>query len=365
MRRLRIQPLSVLLSVHTSQRMYIALDHSPLDFAAFEARHVYSLPARVGYRLAMHYVSGALFGAGWVVGSLEILGAPSGLARSVRTGLRDFVAMPVEGVVMRGPWGLLVGITHGSVSLVRNVTAGAVNSVTKLAASVARNLDWLTLDAEHRQRTEELRQRQRPGSIGEGIAQGLTGLGISLLGAVGGLSRHTLEAQSSMDVVAGLGRGLVGAVTKPISGAAELVALTGQGMLQTVGFNMMPAAREAPDERWTNGDGAEPAAAKITAKLVPGVDGGVMGCDQVLFVVVGTARSAQAEALVVALCTRVLVVVDVREDRVVEVFALERIGVQVDGGDETLVRIAVSGAVDRTAEEQEVSALLCVVRSYT
>lgn len=55
-------------------RMYIALDHSPLDFAPFERRDIHTLPMRFGYHLGMHYVSGAIFGAGWVVGSLEILG---------------------------------------------------------------------------------------------------------------------------------------------------------------------------------------------------------------------------------------------------------------------------------------------------
>lgn len=167
--------------------------------------------------------------------------SPSGLARSVSTGLWDFVSLPVQGL-FRGPWGFLLGLTHGSASLLKNVTAGTVNSVTKLAASFARNLDRLTLDDEHLQRTEALR-RSRPQGITDGFTQGLTGFGINLLGAVGGIARHALEAKSSVEVFTGLGRGLVGVVTKPISGAAELLALTGQGVLHSVGFNTMPMAR--------------------------------------------------------------------------------------------------------------------------
>lgn len=129
--------------------MYIALDHSPLHFAQFEHKNIYTTTMKLGYNIGMHYVSDAIFGAGWVVGSLEILGSPSGLARSVSTGLWDFVSMPVQYSLMRGPWGVLLGITYGSASLIRNITAGTVNSVTKLAASVARNLDRLTLDEEH------------------------------------------------------------------------------------------------------------------------------------------------------------------------------------------------------------------------
>ncbi|KAH8278838.1 hypothetical protein KR018_010220 [Drosophila ironensis] len=233
-----VEPLSLLLSVHTSSRLYIALDHSPLSFSRYERQQILTVPLRFGQSLGLHYLSGAIFGAGWVVGSLEILGSPSGLARSFTTGLRDFVSMPVQGL-FRGPWGFLVGVTQGSASLLRNVTAGTVNSVTKLAGSVARNLDRLTLDAEHIELTEA-RRRARPQGFADGLTQGLTGLGISLLGAVGGLAHHTLEARSSVGVIAGLTKGIVGALTKPISGAAEMLALTGQGVLHTVGFNTMP-----------------------------------------------------------------------------------------------------------------------------
>ncbi|XP_064550817.1 intermembrane lipid transfer protein VPS13B isoform X2 [Drosophila montana] len=233
-----VEPLGLLLSVHTSSRLYIALDHSPLSFSRYEREQILTVPLRFGQSLGLHYLSGAIFGAGWVVGSLEILGSPSGLARSFTTGMRDFISMPVQGL-FRGPWGFLVGITQGSASLLRNVTAGTVNSVTKLAGSVARNIDRLTLDAEHIELTEA-RRRARPQGFADGLTLGLTGLGISLLGAVGGLAHHTLEARSSVGVLTGLTKGIVGAITKPISGAAEMLSLTGQGVLHTVGFNTMP-----------------------------------------------------------------------------------------------------------------------------
>uniref|UniRef100_A0A182LUK0 Uncharacterized protein n=1 Tax=Anopheles culicifacies TaxID=139723 RepID=A0A182LUK0_9DIPT len=240
-RCVRIEPLAVLLSVHACMRLYIALDHSPLEFAAFERRSVRSLPIKFGNAVGMHYLSGAIFGGGWVIGSLEILGSPSGLARSVTSGLRDFVSLPVQGL-FRGPWGFLVGVSQGSASLIRNITAGTVNSVTKLAQSVSRNLDRLTLDSEHVQRTDALRRR-RPQGMTDGFTQGLTGLGISLLGAVGGLAHHPLQATNPIGVVTGMGKGIVGAFAKPISGAAELVALTGQGMLQSVGYNTLPTPK--------------------------------------------------------------------------------------------------------------------------
>ncbi|XP_030768330.1 vacuolar protein sorting-associated protein 13B-like isoform X2 [Sitophilus oryzae] len=241
-----VSPVSLLLSVHSSVKMYIALDQSPLQFSKFERRRIFTTPYRLGHALTMHYLSGAIFGAGWVVSSLELLGSPGGLARAMGTGLRDFVSLPYRGLV-QGPMAFLKGITTGSASLMRHVTAGTLQSVTKLASSVARNLDRLTLDEEHQKRAEEQR-RQRPMGVAQGFMQGLTNFGISLLGAVGGIAHHPLqsvmsEGASPRSLVAGVGLGIVGVFTKPLSGAAELVAMTGQGLLQGAGWNSLPNPR--------------------------------------------------------------------------------------------------------------------------
>jgi len=56
-----------------------------------------------------------------------------------------------------------------------------LKSVTNFASSVSRNMDRLSLDGSHQRRQEESR-RHRPEGVGEGLVQGLTGLGISVLG---------------------------------------------------------------------------------------------------------------------------------------------------------------------------------------
>ncbi|KFB38642.1 AGAP003489-PA-like protein [Anopheles sinensis] len=320
-RCIRIEPLAVLLSVHACMRLYIALDHSPLEFAAFERRSVRSLPIKFGNAVGMHYLSGAIFGGGWVIGSLEILGSPSGLARSVTSGLRDFVSLPVQGL-FRGPWGFLVGVTQGSASLIRNITAGTVNSVTKLAQSVSRNLDRLTLDSEHVQRTDALRRR-RPQGMTDGFTQGLTGLGISLLGAVGGLAHHPLQATNPFGVVTGMGKGIVGAFTKPISGAAELVALTGQGMLQSVGYNTLPTPKlsRKPLQR------LEPISHKALWEPQAVCEGSL------LFTVQAThALHGEYRLVLVAIYSKALVLYDVHECALLEVLDLKTVFFDTDDG---------------------------------
>ncbi|XP_037953413.1 vacuolar protein sorting-associated protein 13B isoform X2 [Teleopsis dalmanni] len=344
LRSFRIEPLSVLLSVHTSVRLYIALDHSPLSFGTYEREHIITAPLRFGQSLGMHYLSGAIFGAGWVVGSLEILGSPSGLARSFTTGLRDFVSMPVQGL-FRGPWGFIVGITQGSASLLRNVTAGTVNSVTKLAASVARNLDRLTLDTEHLERTEALR-RTRPQGFTEGFTQGITGFGISLLGAVGGIARHTLEARSPVEVVTGVGKGIVGAFTKPISGAAELVALTGQGMLQSVGFNAMPQQRMS--SLYYNKESI-PSAYRIW-KLLPGV----LSTDQILaYHEVTLLVPLKTQRAYIFLTSAVFAALDAQWDKLLFACPVDKVEILADRNDKTLVYVRVAREKEDIEEDMD------------
>lgn len=60
---------------------------------------------------------------GIVVGSLEILGNPTGLIRSIGTGVADLVKKPYDGLT-RGPGAFVGGVSSGMSSFVRNISAG-------------------------------------------------------------------------------------------------------------------------------------------------------------------------------------------------------------------------------------------------
>nr|CAD7265225.1 unnamed protein product [Timema shepardi] len=280
---------------------------------------------KLGNTLALHYLYGAIFGVGWVVGSMELLGNPGGLARTLGTGLRDFVYLPYQGI-LQGPWGFFVGVTHGSASLMKHITAGTLSSVTNFAASVARNLDRLTLDQEHFHRTEEVR-RQRPQGVAQGLLQGLTGLGISLLGAVGGIAHHPLqsmmsEGASPRSLVTGVGRGLVGVITKPLSGAAELVALTGQGLLHGTGWTTLPNVRQEPViEHTFCGTNSQ---LKYNWKLVAGL---ASGRHTLLHVTEATCISPSGiyEPVALVLTTQALFLINTEEDTTQRVLSLSEL----------------------------------------
>ncbi|CAM1300415.1 Uncharacterised protein g2705 [Pycnogonum litorale] len=242
---IRIDPVRVKLSIHASIKLYLSVDCALLSFKAYERRHLYTDSYRLGHDVTMHYLSGALLKAGWFVASLDLLGNPAGLARSFGAGITKFVSLPYEGL-FRGPWGFVVGISHGSASLVKHVTSGTIASVTNLASSVSKNMDRLSLDTDHVLHQEQLR-KNRPDSLYGGLFQGLSSFGYSVLGAVAGLVDKPIQNIIKTDatpvnavsgVVSGFSKGMIGVVTKPIGGAAEFVAQTGQGLLDGAGWSI-------------------------------------------------------------------------------------------------------------------------------
>ncbi len=52
--------------------------------------------------------------------------------------------------------------------------------------------------------------------------------------------------QTATGIVSGMGKGLVGVVTKPIGGAAELVSQAGMGLLHGTGLASFPEQRHKP-----------------------------------------------------------------------------------------------------------------------
>ncbi|XP_077522225.1 vacuolar protein sorting 13B isoform X1 [Amblyomma americanum] len=246
-REIMLEPLAVQLSIHASLKLYLSLNGTPLSFARFSRRNLVTGCYQLGQLLTRHYVTGALLRAGWVVGSLDLLGNPTGLVRALGSGVSAMVVLPYRGLAQGRPWAFFMGISHGASAMLRHISSGALSSVTQLATSVSRNLDRLSLDPEHLAWKESLRT-----GPSAGIGQGLTTLGISLLGAVAGIVDHPLQAliheesRGPTGFVKGVGRGLMGAVAKPISGAAELVAQTGKGILQGAGWGDFTQRRHEP-----------------------------------------------------------------------------------------------------------------------
>ncbi|XP_059103244.1 intermembrane lipid transfer protein VPS13B isoform X2 [Peromyscus eremicus] len=368
LRKLVIQPVSLLVSIHASLKLYIASDHTPLSFSVFERGPVFTTARQLVHALAMHYAAGALFRAGWVVGSLEILGSPASLVRSIGNGISDFFRLPYEGLT-RGPGAFVSGVSRGTTSFVKHISKGTLTSITNLATSLARNMDRLSLDEEHYSRQEEWR-RQLPESLGEGLRQGLSRLGISLLGAIAGIVdqpmqnfQKTSETQASAGhkakgVISGVGKGIMGVFTKPIGGAAELVSQAGYGILHGAGLSQLPKQRYQP--RDLHADQAPNSHVKYVWKMLQSL--GRPEVHMTLDVVLVRGSGQEHEGCLL-LTSEVLFVVSISEDTQQQAFPITEIDCAQDTKQNNLLtvqlkqpRVAcdveVDGARERLSEQQ-------------
>ncbi|XP_012498983.1 PREDICTED: vacuolar protein sorting-associated protein 13B [Propithecus coquereli] len=368
LRKLVIQPVNLLVSIHASLKLYIASDHTPLSFSMFERGPIFTTARQLVHALAMHYATGALFRAGWVVGSLEILGSPASLVRSVGNGIADFFRLPYEGLT-RGPGAFVSGVSRGTTSFVRHISKGTLTSITNLATSLARNMDRLSLDEEHYNRQEEWR-RQLPESLGDGLRQGLSRLGISLLGAIAGIVdqpmqnfQKTSEAQASAGhkakgVISGVGKGIMGVFTKPIGGAAELVSQAGYGILHGAGLSQLPKQRYQPSD--LHADQAPNSHVKYVWKMLQSL--GRPEVHMALDVVLVRGSGQEHEGCLL-LTSEVLFVVSISEDTQQQAFPVTEIDCAQDSKQSHLLtvqlkqpRVAcdveVDGVRERLSEQQ-------------
>ncbi|XP_053571218.1 intermembrane lipid transfer protein VPS13B isoform X2 [Bombina bombina] len=344
LRKLTVQPVNLLVSIHASLKLYIASDHTPLSFSVFERGPIFTTARQLIHALAMHYAAGALFRAGWVVGSLDILGSPASLVRSIGNGIADFFRLPYEGLT-RGPGAFVSGVSRGTTSFVKHISKGTLTSLTNLATSLARNMDRLSLDEEHYTRQEEWR-RQLPDSLGEGLRQGLSRLGISLLGAIAGIVdqpmqnfQRTSEAQASAGnkakgVISGVGKGIVGVFTKPIGGAAELVSQAGYGILHGAGLSQLPKQRYFSSDLLTHQ--AHNSHVKYVWKMLQSL--GRPEVHMALDVVIVSGLGQEYEGCLL-LTSEVLFVVSISEDAQQQAFPITEIECMAEPGSQNNLKV--------------------------
>eukprot|EP00066_Takifugu_rubripes_P014325 XP_011603591.1 PREDICTED: LOW QUALITY PROTEIN: vacuolar protein sorting-associated protein 13B [Takifugu rubripes] len=368
LQRLTIQPVSLLVSIHASLKLYIASDHTPLSFSLFERGPVCTTARQLVHALAMHYAAGALFRAGWVVGSLEILGSPASLVRSIGNGVSDFFRLPYEGLT-RGPGAFVSGVSRGTTSFVKHISKGTLTSITNLATSLARNMDRLSLDEEHYTRQEEWR-RQLPESLGDGLRQGLSRLGISLLGAIAGIVDQPMQnfqrswevptsaGSKAKGVISGVGKGIVGVFTKPIGGAAELVSQTGYGILHGAGLWQLPKQLYLPTEE--KSAQAPNSHLKYVWKMLQSLGRPELHMALEVTIVSG---SGQEHGGCLLLTSEVLFVVSLSEDTQQQAFPITEVECQQEPGDPRQLTLTLQqqtvasdaegdGVRDRLSEQQ-------------
>ena len=244
--KLVIESASFYLNARVSLRVLLSCNDSPFRFSRYELQNIYSNWTELSQTVASRYIMSTITHIGWLLGSLELIGSPGTFIQNVGRGLRDLVTLPYQGLT-RSPTWFLLGIGQGTMSFIQHFSSGALGSVTSMASSISHNMERLSLDPHHVTYQMQQRQQRPVTHFTRGLVSGASSLGLSLMSAVAGIveqpmqSYHQIEGPASPTVAAqsilkGVGKGLLGAVTKPVGGVMELVSQTGQGLMHGTGL---------------------------------------------------------------------------------------------------------------------------------
>lgn len=199
----------------------IRFEDAVVNFDKFCDRHHFETLELYWSAIKSHYKKELKWQAASILGSVDFLGNPLGFANDLSEGVSSLLK---EGNVA---------------SLVKNVTHGISNSTAKLTETLSDGLGRVVLDEQYtetRQRILEMTTTAGGNSTGDHLVAGLKGFGFGLLGGVTSIVKHTYNGAQSDGLpgfLSGLGRGIVGTVTKPVIGMLDLASETANAVRET------------------------------------------------------------------------------------------------------------------------------------
>ncbi|KAJ1967345.1 Vacuolar protein sorting-associated protein 13, partial [Dispira parvispora] len=257
---LHIQPLKFNLSFVRTQRINQELDpwnsqnplmvlsnaftmavgnvnDAPIKLNALVIENVRANTGMLLDRFARHYGQEVLYQIHKVLGSADVIGNPVGLFNTISSGVADFFYEPYQGFVMSDrPQDFGIGLARGTYSLFSKTVYGVSDSFSKFAESVSKGLSVATLDKHYQDRRRMSRTRNRPRHALYGVSQGATSLASSVASGITGVVMQPLQGAEKDGVggfFKGVGKGLVGVVTKPMVGVFDLASHVTEGIKNT------------------------------------------------------------------------------------------------------------------------------------
>ncbi|KAF8640890.1 hypothetical protein AX17_000538 [Amanita inopinata Kibby_2008] len=227
-------PLAVALNALT---MTIGnINDAPLEMNALAIKDMRLRIPELKNRVLYHYRQDVLRQLYRILGSADFIGNPVGLFNNVSSGVADIFYEPFHGVVMRGNRELGIGIAKGAASFVKKTVFGVTDSVTKFTSSVSKGLSAATFDSEYQARRRLNQRRNRPRHAIYGVAAGGEAFANSVTSAVEGVVMKPIEGaetEGALGFFKGIGKGLVGVMTKPVIGVFDLASNVSEGIRNT------------------------------------------------------------------------------------------------------------------------------------
>lgn len=212
------------------------VNEAPVRLNALVIENVRLSRAVLSERIRYHYTQEFLYQLYRVLGSADFLGNPVGLFNNVSSGVADMFYEPYQGLVMHGNKELGLGIARGASSFVKKTVFGVSDSMSKVTGSIGKGLAAATMDKEFQDRRRMTRFRNKPKHALYGFATGANSFLTSVASGFEGLALRPLEGAEQGGAggfLRGMGKGLVGAITKPAVGVFDLASNFTEGVRNT------------------------------------------------------------------------------------------------------------------------------------
>ncbi|XP_065141972.1 intermembrane lipid transfer protein VPS13D isoform X2 [Paramisgurnus dabryanus] len=231
---LKISLPQVKLSVFTSHKLppdlkalkgtlgfpLIRFEDAIINMNPYTRVHPYETQEMIINDILKHFKEELISQAAQILGSVDFLGNPMGLLNDVTEGMNEL-------------------IKYGNIGgLIRSVTHGVSNSTAKFAGTLS---DGLGKTMDNRHQTEREYIRYHGATSGEHLVAGIHGLAHGIIGGLTSVITSTVEGVKTEGGVSGffsgLGKGLVGTVTKPVAGALDFASETAQTVRDMASIN--------------------------------------------------------------------------------------------------------------------------------
>ncbi|KAF8818152.1 hypothetical protein IE077_002137, partial [Cardiosporidium cionae] len=172
------------------------------------------------------------------LGSVEIFGTPARSLEHVTAGVKD-LAIESFWPTHKGET-LFDGLVRGTESLIRTTGYGVFGGLSKMAGAASQSLGMWTMDEDYIQEQKDSAIRIRPRDLGEGVVYGAEAFRKAFVGGLTGLVQDPIKGVKDEGVegfLKGTGRGLMGAVFKPLTGALDFAQKTTEGIQESYEYN--------------------------------------------------------------------------------------------------------------------------------
>ncbi len=234
-------PLAVVEVLYSVLATITNISDAPIYFRELVLTNNFTAPNALVTALRKNYTRQAVLQFYRLLGAIDIIGNPIGLVDQLGSGVFEFFNEPRKGI-MKGPKEFAEGVGKGVKSLVTNVVGGSLNSVSRVTGSLYSLVKYVGDESKGKYRnvggeTVNDDAFRKPDNALTGALQGVKGGAMEVASGFAGIFTKPFKGaqnEGAKGFFKGLGQGLIGAITSPVTAALKLGTSVTQGIEGTV-----------------------------------------------------------------------------------------------------------------------------------